>query len=138
MTTVIVGIHGLANKPAKDVLADWWETSIRAGLAKNRGIQDGEFEFQMVYWADLLYKYPQHQDAAFNFDALYNGQPYTEAPPGTIKRYTRGSFQRARSVVFGFAGRAFETFRRRLGLNVLDDWVLGKIKVLRDLDLYYD
>ncbi len=138
MTTVIVGIHGLANKPDKDVLAGWWEKSIREGIAKNSGIQDAGFEFRMVYWADLLYKNPQHQDTAFNFDALYNGQPYTEAPPGPLKRYTRGSLQRVRSTLFGFVGARVDALRRRLGLNVLDDWVLGKIKVLRDLDFYYD
>ena len=58
MTSVIVGIHGLANKPERQVLADWWERSIREGLAKNSGVRGADFEFHMVYWADLLYKYP--------------------------------------------------------------------------------
>ena len=35
MPKIIVGIHGLANKPEKDVLAEWWVKSIREGLAKN-------------------------------------------------------------------------------------------------------
>ena len=138
MTTVIVGIHGLANKPDKDILADWWEKSIREGLAKNCGLQDADFEFQMVYWADLLYKYPQHQDVALNFDSLYTGQPYTQAPPGPLKPHTQGWGRRVRSILFGFAESAFEALRHRFHLNLLDDWALGKIKLLRDLDFYYD
>lgn len=138
MTTVIVGVPGLANKPDKDILADWWEKSIREGLAKNCGLQDADFEFQMVYWADLLYKYPQHQDVALNFDSLYNGQPYTQAPPGPLKRHTQGRRRRVRSILFGFAESAFEAFRHRFHLNLRDDWVLGNIKLLRDLDFYYD
>ncbi len=138
MTTVIVGIHGLANKPDKDILADWWEKSIREGLAKNCGLQDADFEFQLVYWRDLLYKYPQHQDVALNFDSLYTGQPYTQAPPGPIKPHTLGRRRRLRSILFGFAESAFEAARHRFHLNLLDDWALGNIKVLRDLDFYYD
>ncbi|MCH8919648.1 MAG: alpha/beta hydrolase [Chloroflexi bacterium] len=138
MTTVIVGIHGLANKPDEGILADWWEKSIREGLAKNCDLQNADFEFQMVYWADLLYKYPQHQDVALNFDSLYNGQPYTQAPPGPIKPHAQGRRRRLRSILFGFAESAFEALRHRFHLNLLDDWALGKIKVLRDLDFYYD
>ncbi len=138
MTTVIVGIHGLANKPDKDILADWWEKSIREGLAKNCGLQNADFEFQMVYWRDLLYKYPQHQDVALNFDSLYTGQPYTQAPPGPLPRYTQSWLHGVRSTLFGFAESAFEALRHRFHLNLLDDWALGKIKLLRDLDFYYD
>jgi len=138
VTTVIVGIHGLANKPAKDILADWWEKSIREGLAKNCGLRDADLEFQMVYWADLLYKYPQHQDVALNFDSLYNGQPYTQASTGPLTPHTQGWRRRLRSILFGFAESTFEAIRRRLHLNLLDDWALGKIKLLRDLAFYYD
>ncbi len=34
MPKVIVGIHGLANKPKKDILTDWWEKSIKERLNK--------------------------------------------------------------------------------------------------------
>ncbi len=138
MTTVIVGIHGLANKPEKDILADWWEKSIREGLAKNCGIQDADFEFQMVYWRGLLYKYPQHYDDALDFDPLYSDEPYTEAPPGSLKKYEEGWLQRARSRLLGLGGAAIDALRRRVSLNLLEDWALGKIKLLRDLDFYYD
>ena len=78
MPKVIVGIHGLANKPEKEVLAEWWVKSIREGLAKNCGLLNPEFDFQMVYWADLLYRYRVHQDKNFKFDKLYNNEPYIE------------------------------------------------------------
>ena len=32
MKTVLIGIHGLRNKPPKDTLADWWKTSIIEGF----------------------------------------------------------------------------------------------------------
>lgn len=32
MTSVIVGIHGLAKKPDKQTLTQWWEAAMREGL----------------------------------------------------------------------------------------------------------
>ena len=43
MTDIIIGIHGLANKPDKTTLSDWWEKSIREGLNKNVGVDDADF-----------------------------------------------------------------------------------------------
>ena len=36
----------------------------------------------MVYWADILYKYPIHDDKKFNFDSFYNTEPYVQADRG--------------------------------------------------------
>ena len=56
MSKIIVGIHGLANKPPKDDLTEYWRKSIAEGLRKNCAIKKPNFDFRMVYWADLLYK----------------------------------------------------------------------------------
>ena len=34
MPDIIIGIHGLANKPNKKTLEDWWKKSILEGLKK--------------------------------------------------------------------------------------------------------
>ena len=62
MAKVIVGIHGLANKPAPDVLKDWWETAIREGLVKNCDVGSASVSFHMGYWAGLLYSFSQPRD----------------------------------------------------------------------------
>jgi len=92
MSGVIVGIHGLANKPEKALLSQWWEQSIREGLA-NIGVHNADFEFIMVYWADLLYKHHQHQDHDLDFDILYLNEPYIPAEPGALKEYREGWFE---------------------------------------------
>jgi hypothetical protein len=57
MSKVIIGIHGLGNKPRKELLADWWKLSILEGLKKiDSNIKLPDFE--MVYWADILYDEP--------------------------------------------------------------------------------
>jgi hypothetical protein len=79
MANVIIGIHGLANKPEKQVLTDWLDSSIREGLSKTCNIPNADFQFIMIQWADLLYKNPQHRDSHCYFDALFINQSYIEA-----------------------------------------------------------
>ncbi|WP_232629341.1 thioesterase domain-containing protein [Methylobacterium sp. Leaf118] len=56
---VILGIHGLANKPPRDEKQKWWEAAIREGLARNLGHDPSErLRFDFVYWADLRYGEP--------------------------------------------------------------------------------
>ena len=56
-------------------------------MKKNCGIDNLVFDFEMVYWADLLYKNPQHEDKTFNFDKLYNDEPYKETKNGALKQH---------------------------------------------------
>ena len=46
--TLIIGIHGLLNKPPHDVLEDWWKQALDEGL--NRNLEKSlEYEFELVY-----------------------------------------------------------------------------------------
>ena len=136
MSKVIVGIHGLANKPEKDELAKWWEWSIREGLNKNCQNAEAEFRFEIVYWADLLYKNQQHDDNSFSFDALYNDQPYTEAGPDPLERHDDNILDTVMAGALGAVGATVDMLKERFEMNKLADWVLGK--VLKDLAFYYD
>ncbi|MCZ6743434.1 MAG: alpha/beta hydrolase [Alphaproteobacteria bacterium] len=136
MPKVIVGIHGLANKPKKDTLADWWKKSIKEGLNKNCQIAESEFQFEMVYWADLLYKNQQHGDKLFAFDALYNDQPYTKAGPSSLERHEDDILDTVMAGALGVVGATVDMLKERFEMNKLADWVLGK--VVKDLAFYYD
>jgi hypothetical protein len=87
MEKVILGIHGLANKPDKATLAGWWRKAILEGLLKNLQNPPTAFQFEMVYWADLLYKHHLHCDKRFTFDKLYNDEPYVKAKEGALHKY---------------------------------------------------
>ena len=136
MSGVIIGIHGLANKPDKLTLASWWEASIREGLFKNWGIQDADFQYIMVYWADLLYKYPQHQDASFAHDSLYNKQPYVEAAQGALRRYHESWLDKLRAPLGAVLGKVLEKARTRIGWHTVADWILDQKFI--ELAYYYD
>ncbi len=73
---VVIGIHGLANKPPADEKTRWWKAAIAEGLARNEGLVDPDFLFEFVYWADLRYDAPLPED-----DNREPYRPYAGAGP---------------------------------------------------------
>ncbi|MBM3342530.1 MAG: hypothetical protein FJY56_10540 [Betaproteobacteria bacterium] len=130
MSKVIIGIHGLANKPARPVHRDGWVKSMQEGLAKS-GASLGQPVFAMpaerfsdVYWADLMY--PEPKDA----------EPYVEAKPGALKWYKDHFLHDLRAQLQGGLGWMVDRVKGTLGLDALADVVLGR--KLKDLAYYYD
>jgi hypothetical protein len=136
MAKVIVGIHGLANKPAKDRLEEWWRISLLEGLQKNAGLSAPQFDLRMVYWADLLYKHPLHSDENFSFDKLYNDEPYVPAADGALQAYEDGFMDRVRAGVFDVVGDTTDALKIHFGMDAFADWLIGRL--LKDLHFYYD
>ena len=132
----IIGIHGLANKSPKPTLRRWWDDSIREGLRLNQGMTNATFKFEMVYWADLLHKYPLHDDSDFGFDKLHNGQPYYGASKTALTKYDDGWFDRVRSEATEIVGRGLEAVKDTFGMSRLADALLERI--LKDLAYYWD
>ncbi len=133
--SVIVGIHGLANKPEKPVLAEWWQSSIIEGLHKNENAADLPFDFELAYWANRLYKHPLHNDEAFHFDKLYNDEPYVEAVANTLKTKKDNFLDDLASKAFDLSGETLDLLKEKFGVNSAADAFLGKL--LKDLNLYY-
>ena len=125
MNRVILGIHGLANKPPADILADWWEKSIREGLKKNTGIDNANFVFESVYWADVMYDEPN----------LKPENPYKEAGEGELKTYEDSWMDLVRAKVLDWGGDILDTAKKCLGIDRTADAVLEH--KLKDLSKYY-
>src|SRR6267154_363379 len=66
--TMIIGIHGLANKPPIDEKQKWWRLALIEGLKRNCGKTNDELAFDFLYWADLRYRAPVSD--------VENSQPY--------------------------------------------------------------
>ena len=78
MSKIIIGIHGLGNKPPKKVLEKWWKKSIREGL-KAHGLSSFFFKFKLVYWADVLHPAPLDLEIKNPKHPLYIKFPYLPA-----------------------------------------------------------
>jgi len=81
MSKVIIGIHGLGNKPPRAVLEGWWKEAIQEGFSRI-GESGYLFKFELVYWADVLHPAPlQHNsggDASEILDEPYLPMPFKE------------------------------------------------------------
>jgi pimeloyl-ACP methyl ester carboxylesterase len=77
--SIIIGIHGLGNKPSPRQLTAWWRAAIEEGLTTQTG-QRQDFAFEMVYWARLLYQEPLDPTVSDEKDPLYIEDPYVPAP----------------------------------------------------------
>ena len=75
MKNIIIGIHGLKNKPPKELLEKWWKISILDGL-NNIGHHDADFQFELVYWADLEYSKPLDPEILDPKDPIFIEHPY--------------------------------------------------------------
>ncbi len=133
MNKIIIGIHGLSNKPTKFVLASYWKRSLEEGL-KNVGYSD-EIPFESVHWADLLYKHPLHECKDFDFDSLFNEEPYVPAKDGALREYIDSRKDDLMASALSAIGDMVDYLKRHYDTNKLADWVLRKW--LKDLAFYY-
>lgn len=88
MERVIIGIHGLGNKPDKETLREWWRKSLLEGLEINN--YPAELPpFEMVYWADVMHPKPLDVNMDDEEDPLHVSEKYTPAVKGFKERDTR-------------------------------------------------
>ncbi|MBU2515304.1 GPI inositol-deacylase [bacterium] len=92
MSKIIIGIHGLGNKPDPERLKKWWLASIREGLG-NLGKSELDLTFELAYWAHLLHPIPLNPAVDDKDDPLYVEDPYIPAdknnkidPPGNLRK----------------------------------------------------
>lgn len=75
MSKIIIGIHGLGNKPSKEVLEDWWRKAMLEGLDKLYTPYELP-RFEMVYWADILYGKPLDETVEDEDDPNFLDEKY--------------------------------------------------------------
>ena len=132
---VIICIHGLANKPPKDVLERWCRKSIREGL-KTIEKKGTPFKLKLVYWADLMHEQPQNMketnkksDTYFD-DPYLPGDPnaYSDFKPSNMKKKVLDKLEKKLDAMY-FNDDSFINFDKFASILVRN--------LFKDLDLYY-
>ncbi|MGC8804063.1 MAG: hypothetical protein ACP5PS_09900 [Bacteroidales bacterium] len=109
---VVIGIHGLDNKPEKTILVQWWQKAMEEGL-KRIGSEEMMPAFELVYWADITYSRPLDMEDPYFMDDVYTRSPDIVDYPGiqllTTSFLSKG-LQKAWRWVRGsrFSDRTFE------------------------------
>ncbi len=132
MANVIIGIHGLGNKPDKKQLEHWWKLSMIEGL-KTNNYKSTLPKFELVYWADIRYDKPLSE-------AEEKTGPYflNEAYVKTSKDFHSENHSTRKKVV-GFINRQLNhlLLNKDYSLNYskISDSLIAKY--FKDLDAYY-
>jgi hypothetical protein len=133
MRKVIIGIHGLGNKPPKYLLQKWWKDAMIEGLNLS-GIKNNLPDFELVYWADILYEKPLNRWEKDKDNPYFLDEPYIKAPK-TISD-EKHPF---REKIFGFISdqlnNIFLNEDNSLNYSFITDAILKKY--FRDLEVYY-
>ena len=127
--SIIIGIHGLANKPPLDEKRQWWKQALVEGLRRNCGKTTNELPFDFLYWADLRYPSPVSD--------LDNTQPYwEEAGAGLFPAYRTHKWTEIINAAETIVGNELDFFELQTGIAKVSDYVLEK--KLTDLATYYE
>jgi hypothetical protein len=86
MKSIIIGIHGLGNKPESQQYQRWWRSSLQEGLSLI-GHPRRLLPFELCYWADILHRLPQALSISDPADERFLEEPYVPAQKLTpVKR----------------------------------------------------
>ena len=78
MAKIIIGIHGLGNKPDYHTLSQWWKSSICEGL--NHIAKPHKYlKFHLVGWSDLIHSEPEDYNITETESPLFVSEPYKPA-----------------------------------------------------------
>lgn len=126
MSYVIIGVHGLSNKPPREQNAKGWIAAINEGLRRNCSLSLPAINFLQAYWADINYPNPVARDP----------EPYIPTPlDKPIETYRDGRLSVLRQYVSDVAGDMIQKGKEWFGHDPVTDLVLER--KLKDLGQYY-
>jgi hypothetical protein len=134
VSKVIIGIHGLGNKPSKKTLEDWWVKSILEGL---EGIDKNKFNinFELIYWADVLNEKPLDETIIDEEDLYYVKEKYKPAPENFIP-----TSHPIRKKLLGFLEKQMDKIFLNEDLTINYSFISDLIihKYFKELEIYYN
>jgi hypothetical protein len=133
MKKVIIGIHGLGNKPPKYMLQKWWKDAMHEGL-NAEGINRELPIFELVYWADLLYEKPLNKWEKDKYSPYYLDEPYKKAS----KKYAPKDYSTRKKVmdyVIEKLKKVFLNEDKTLNFAFISEVIMRRY--FRDLEIYY-
>jgi hypothetical protein len=133
MAKVIIGIHGLGNKPEKTILEQWWKMAIDEGL-KKLGQPLKPYVFELVYWADLMYDKPLDLEINDKASPYYLLQKYTPS----VKNLFKEDHPNRKKILDFLTKQLDSIFLNEdftLNYTYLTDTILQRY--FKDLDIYY-
>jgi len=131
---IIVCIHGLGNKPSKELLSKWWRQSLKEGL-KRIGKYVFNPKIEMVYWADLLYEKPLNEKITDVNNQYYLDEVFVKCPH-SVKVENHELRKKVLSFIEKQFDKLFLNNDNTINFGFISDFVIHKY--FKDLETYYN
>ncbi len=132
---VIIGVHGLKNKPSQKLLTRWWLSALNEGLKWiDAGVEISPGNLRLFYWADSMYIKPKSRNEP-DGSPFKLTVPYTPAenPPPAYK----DSFKKRLDI--GFAKKVNDYFYNHNYVPLLNTLAKPIVATrMKELDVYAD
>jgi hypothetical protein len=133
MAKVIIGIHGLGNKPPKETLENWWKKAMIEGLEKLNKPYDFP-QFEMVYWADVLYDKPLDEQIEDSENPFFLNEKYTPGSPD-FEPEDNSIRQKVLDFLEGQLDKLFLNDDLTINYTGISDAIIHRY--FKDLEIYY-
>jgi len=133
MKKVIIGIHGLGNKPPHSLLKKWWKDAMLEGF-ENQNIEKRLPKFELAYWADILHDKPLDYSERNTKSPYYLDEPYTKAS-GNFVHEDHSYRTRAVDFISNQLNSIFLNKDKSLNYSFISDYILREY--FSDLEAYY-
>jgi hypothetical protein len=130
---IIIGIHGLGNKPPADLLESWWKKALREGF-RRIGESEYLFKFELVYWADVLHPTPLRFEANDTDNTGTLHEPYFPTPYKR-REETRSLRKKILDYVEKQLDKLYLKEDRTIDLGKISDKIIHRY--FEDLEIYY-
>jgi hypothetical protein len=134
MAKVIIGIHGLGNKPDKETLSIWWKSALLEGFQK-QGLKVPKFKFELVYWADLFYDQTLSQGVKDTDSPYYLSEAYLPSPSTPPEKKDLGFRRKFLEFIQNQLDSIFLNDDFTLNYQSVSDAIIHKY--FKELEIYY-
>jgi hypothetical protein len=133
LAKIILGIHGLGNKPPHNLLNKWWKTSICEGL-NHINKPHKYLIFQLVSWSDLLHPQPEDYNITDQEHPLYLAEPYAPATKW-IEAKSENKRRKIRKFIEEQLEKLLLNSDGTINFSSITDKII--LHYFRDLGIYY-
>ena len=135
MSKIIIGIHGMGNKPPPKTLSRWWKASVCEGLKRIKK-SNPAFDFELVYWAHNLHPAPLKPRIKDKNHPLYVEDPYFPARPNAVEEKPSELRQKLADYVSEQLDNIFLNEDLTINYESIIDFIIHHF--FRDLERYYN
>jgi hypothetical protein len=135
MSKIIIGIHGMGNKPPPKTLTRWWQASVREGLKRIKKSKLA-LDFELVYWAHNLHPIPLKPRIKDKDHPFFIKDPYFPALPKAVEEKPGGFRQKIADYVSEQLDNIFLNEDLTINYESIVDFIIHHF--FKDLEIYYN